>query len=250
MKGRVWAIADTHLSFTVDKPMDVFGARWEDHAERLAENWRANVVEDDIVLLPGDISWGMSFAESAEDMRYLHELPGTKILGKGNHDYWWQTQRKNETFVKDNGFDSIYFLYNNAHRIDLDEDRTVIVVGTRGWLHPNDWEGEQDQKIYERELGRFDLSVQAGKKLEEVAQAEDREIIRLAMIHYPTRLSHPKDPTPFDERFLDSGISICLYGHLHGTVAHKRGARGDIDGVEYINVAGDALSFSPKLIIE
>ena len=249
MKRSVWAIADTHLGFTVDKPMDIFGTRWEDHTERLAENWRTDVKSDDVVLLPGDISWGMSFEESAADLRYLHELPGTKILGKGNHDYWWQTQRKNEIFVEEHGFDSIYFLYNNAHRIDLDATRTVIIVGTRGWLHPLDWEGEHDEKIYERELGRFELSFQAGKKLEKAALAEGREVTRLAMLHYPTRLSHPKDPTPFDQLLQESGISICLYGHLHGSIAHKRGARGDIDGVQYINVAADALAFSPRLIL-
>lgn len=249
MKRKVWAIADTHLSFTVDKPMDVFGTRWEDHTERLAENWLANVSEDDVVLLPGDISWGMNFEESTEDLRYLHELPGTKILGKGNHDYWWQTQRKNETFIKEHDFASIYFLYNNAHRIDLDASHTVIVVGTRGWLHPFDWEGEHDQKIYEREVGRFELSLQAGRKLEKVALADGREVTRLAMIHYPTRFTHPKDATPFDELFREYGISICLYGHLHGSVAHKRGVRGEVDGVHYINVAADAVAFSPRLIL-
>lgn len=251
MKRRVWSIADTHLGFTVDKPMDIFGLKWEEHAERLAENWCANVNDDDVVLLPGDISWGMNYDESVEDLRYLHELPGTKILGKGNHDYWWQTQRKNERFVNEHGFDSIHFLYNNAHRIDLDGERTLIVVGTRGWLHPLDWEGDQDQKIYEREIGRLELSLQAGHKLGKTARAEGegRDVTYLAMVHYPTRLAHPKDPTPFDEHFQAFGVSICLYGHLHGSVAHKRGARGEIDGVDYINVAADALSFSPKLIL-
>lgn len=254
-KPKIWALADPHLGHAVDKPMGIFGEAWENHAMKIAQAWRERVDENDYVLLPGDISWAMTLEEVAPDLRYLHELPGTKILGKGNHDYWWDTLSKNERLCEEEGFDSIKYLYNNALRIDLSPGTTVLIVGTRAWDHPSDWKNEHDEKIYRRELGRFELSVDAAKPLAKAASSEGREIIRLAMLHYPVLLSTPQStqkpsPTPFHQTLVKHSIAICLYGHLHGKAGHYRQVEGEIDGVRYMNVAADAIRFTPQLILD
>ena len=124
----IYMLSDPHLSLTADKPMDIFGARWENYIEKLKNNWTETVSEDDTVVIPGDISWGMGFDTAAEDLTFIHNLPGRKIIGKGNHDYWWQTMAKLNRFREELGADSIDFLFNNAY---LCED--FIIAGTRGW---------------------------------------------------------------------------------------------------------------------
>lgn len=124
----LFVMADTHLSFATGKPMDIFGSRWTDHPKKIAENWKKLVSPEDTVVIPGDISWGMSLAEAEEDLRFLHLLPGRKILSKGNHDYWWQTSAKLRTFFAEKGFTSLEILYNNALSAD-----GFRICGTRGW---------------------------------------------------------------------------------------------------------------------
>lgn len=140
----IFVIADLHLSFKNPKPMNIFGDNWENHEQKIKEDWVAKVKEEDLVVLPGDFSWAMNLEDAYLDFQYLNELPGKKILLKGNHDYWWTTLTKMKNYLKENHFDTIDFLYNNSF---LYED--TILTGTRGWsLH--DLEGEA--KILNREL--------------------------------------------------------------------------------------------------
>ena len=131
----LYAIADLHLSTlkSTDKSMEVFGRSWADYMKRIENNWRRLVTDEDTVIVPGDISWALSLEESESDFRFLEALPGKKILGKGNHDFWWCTMRKHEKFFADKGIKSISFLFNNAHVVE-----NFIVAGTRGWYNDED----------------------------------------------------------------------------------------------------------------
>ena len=124
----IFAIGDTHLTFSTDKPMDIFRG-WTDYVDRLEKNWRAIVDESDTVVIPGDISWAMSLEQAKKDFAFLDSLPGKKLIMKGNHDYWWTTKKKMDTFLSENGFDSLSILHNNAFRVG-----DFTVCGSRGWF--------------------------------------------------------------------------------------------------------------------
>ena len=229
----IYALADLHLSLGVDKPMHIFGPAWADHEDRIRENWISTVREEDTVLIPGDISWAMSQENSLPDLTYLHELPGRKILSKGNHDYWWGTLGKVRTFAGEHGLDSLAFLKNNAFIV---EDR--VVCGARGWLLPNDPEfGASDRTILERELGRLRISLTEGVRLAE----GKREI--LVMLHFPPA-SHQNFTSPFTEILESYGVRQCVYGHLHGR-GHKKALEGVVNGVDYRLASGDYIAFKP-----
>ncbi len=142
----IYIIGDLHLSFSVDKPMNIFGNNWENHSEKIKENWLNKVNNDDTVILPGDFSWGIDLEEAKSDFKFLNELPGKKILLKGNHDYWWTTVSNMNKFLKENNFENICFLYNNSYLVE-----NKIIVGTRGWttISPN---SEENYKILKREV--------------------------------------------------------------------------------------------------
>ena len=152
----IYAIADLHLSFLENKPMEIFGDNWERHDEKIRENWLKKVQEEDYIILPGDFSWAMYLNDTILDFDYLNKLPGHKILLKGNHDYWWTTLKKLKEFVEKNKFNNIEFLYNNSYLI---EER--IIVGTRGW---NILDTENNCKMLKRENERLELSIQDGIK--------------------------------------------------------------------------------------
>ena len=139
----LYAIADLHLSLGTDKPMDVFRG-WENYVSRLEQNWRALVTEDDTVVIAGDISWGMRLEETERDFTFLNSLPGKKLLLKGNHDYWWSTRNKIETYFAEHGFDTLELVFNSAARVG-----DITVCGTRGWLY--NAETAEDRKIVARE---------------------------------------------------------------------------------------------------
>jgi len=227
---RIFALADLHLAGSVDKPMDVFGPAWERHAERIDANWRARVGADDWVLVPGDISWAMTLEEAAADLAFLGDLPGRKILLKGNHDYWWGSRAKVEAVLPA----GLTLLQNDA--VDLGEGTGV--VGTRGWLPPGAPRAtDQDRKIYDRELQRLALSLQA---------AGDRFERLVAMLHYPPIYAGLGE-TGFVPLLRDAGVRVCLYGHLHGP-DHRYAVEGERDGVRYVFVAADAVDFTPQEI--
>lgn len=226
---KLFAIADTHLSLGADKPMDVFQG-WNDYVERLEENWRKLVAEEDVVVIPGDISWEMDLASCLRDFSFLHHLPGRKILMKGNHDYWWTTKRKMDSFLEANGFDSLQILHNNAFRFG---DYTV--VGTRGWFY--DAEKDADQKVLLREANRLRMSITAGRAL-------GGEL--LCFLHYPP-LSINQQCDEMMRVLKEEGITRCYYGHLHGpslSVAFN----GTLDDIRFQLVSADYLHFCPYFI--
>lgn len=228
----IYAIADLHLSFSEDKPMDIFGDNWENHAEKIKENWIKQVKEEDYVILPGDFSWEMYLNNTKLDFQYLNGLPGTKILLKGNHDYWWTTLTKMNEFIKENGFKNIYFLYNNSYLV---EDK--IIVGTRGW---NILDTENDSKMIKRENARLELSIQDGLK----KYGSDKEII--VFMHYPPINKNDLmggEKTEFVKTFQKYNIHRCFYGHLHG-LSHKEAIEGLVNGIEYKLISADYLNFN------
>lgn len=227
----LFAIADLHFSFSAEKPMDIFGEHWKNHSQKIIDNWKANVTEEDTVLLPGDLSWGMRIEDAAADLDVIYQLPGRKILLGGNHDYWWKSSSKLEA-----RYPGMRFLKNNA-----DTYEGWAICGSRGWLCPNDVRfTEQDKKIYEREQVRLRLSLDAAMR----AGAE--KII--LMMHYPP-MNDKKEDSAFTELFKEYPIRKVVYGHLHGAASHATGFEGERDGIEYTLVAADFIDFCPKRIL-
>lgn len=221
----VFAISDLHLSFGTDKPMDVFGHTWENYEEKIKENWENLISDNDIVILNGDNSWATYLPDTVSDFEFIHKLPGRKILLKGNHDYWWSTINKHRNFCREKGFDTIDFLQNESVLYD-----NTAICGTRGWQLTS--KDEQDQKVYDRELGRLKLSLEAGVK-------HNPDMI-IAAMHYP-----PDDN--FKKLLEEYGVSVCVYGHLH-SIAH-RGVTDTVEnGITYRLVSCDYLGFVPVCI--
>ncbi len=227
----IYVIGDLHLSFSADKPMDIFGYNWENHAEKIRENWMQNITEYDTVILPGDFSWAMYLEETYKDFEFLNSLPGKKILSKGNHDYWWTTLTSMRKYLKECGFENIDFLYNNSYLV---EDK--IITGTRGWI--NTWKSPDNYKILKRENDRLKLSLQDAIK----NYGEDKEII--SFIHYPPFYKEVEIPDEinFAKTLRDYNVRRCYYAHLHGE-SHKEAIEGLINDIEYKLVSSDYLKF-------
>ena len=152
----LFVIADLHLPLAVEKPMDIFDG-WDNYVEQIEQNWKNKISPEDTVVLPGDISWAMTLEQSYNDMKFIHELPGTKIIGKGNHDYWWNTVSKMERFFDEKGLTSLKILHNNHYAWGK-----VGICGSRGWINEN---GEAaDMKVLLREAQRLDVSITAAEK--------------------------------------------------------------------------------------
>lgn len=223
----LYAIADTHLSFGTDKPMDTFEG-WQDYTEKIKKNWNHLVDNDDYVVIAGDISWAMNFNELYADFKFINELSGKKIILKGNHDYWWNTVTKMNKFIEENNFDTISILHNNS--FDFDD---FSVCGSRGWFF--DSQEEKDEKVLNREVIRLKASIDS---------ADNDE--KIVFLHYP-----PITTTDKCDEILsvlkDSGIKNCYYGHLHG-VAAKYAVDDEIDGIKLKLISADRLNFTPFLI--
>ena len=225
----LYVLSDPHLSFGSGKPMDIFSG-WANHAERLQKAWSAVVSDRDTVVVPGDISWAMDLKGAREDFAFLDALPGTKLIGKGNHDYWWATARKMETFFAKNGFSTLKLLFNNAYRVD-----DIAVCGTRGWFF--DDVTADVEKVLRREAGRLRTSIHA---------ALDLGGEPVAFLHYPVVY----DGKVCEELFSvlkEYGIRRCYFGHVHGD---RSGRYRDYehDGVRFLLASADALSFCPKAV--
>ena len=237
----LFTISDLHLSLGhyPNKSMDVFGKRWTDYTAKLDKNWRAVVSEQDTVVIPGDISWALTLEEAEEDLRFIHSLPGRKIIGKGNHDFWWQTMRKLSLFTEAKGFSSLSFLYNNAI-----ETETHIICGTRGWFYdptydkmPKDTDFE---KIVAREAMRLDSSLQLGEAL----SAETGKPL-LVFLHFPAVWSG-KSCDAILSTLLSHRVQKCFFGHIHSS--YELPPDFHQDGIDFSLVSADFLSFTPKLI--
>lgn len=223
----IYSISDLHLGLSNEKPMDIFGSRWENYLELLKANWEKTVQPEDIVLVPGDISWATYIDRAEADFRFIHELPGKKLISKGNHDYWWETLSKLKAYIDKMGFTSIHFLHNTIYQY-----RDVVICGAKGY--PDNGVSAEDKKLYNRELSRLQLSL-------ELATAADAEKI-FVMLHYP-----PMPHSDFARLMESYGVKRCLYGHLHGN-AHRGAPEGNIGGVEYKLVSADYLQFKPFLL--
>jgi len=231
--GRLLALADLHLSGTGDKPMDRFGELWADHAARMAENWDATVRSDDWVLLPGDLSWAKNLDQAGCDLAWIGERPGSKLLLRGNHDSWWGSRSKVRSALPA----GCEILHNSAVEIG-----DWVVLGSRGWLSPDDpLAGENDRRVFERELHRLDLSIQDAARF-----GAGRS--RLAMLHYPPWVAG-REPTEVVRRMQAADVSICVFGHLHGD-DHALAIDGLHEGIRYHFVAADAVGFRPVVILE
>ena len=233
---KILAIGDLHLSFGqgVEKPMDIFGELWQGHAQRLKEQWLASVKPEDVVIICGDLSWGLKLAEAEADFEWLRALPGRKAVFKGNHDLWWQSAGKLNRLYGD---ENLVFVQNTAFLACMGEKK-IAICGTRGWLCPGeDMFSEADRKIYERELGRLRLSLAEGK-----AAGAD-EII--GVLHFPPT-NDKLERSGFTQLMSEYGVRTCVYGHLHGEEAFKKGLRGIYDNVRYELVSLDYLRGCPK----
>ena len=222
----IWAISDLHLSFNTNKPMNIFG--WDNYEEIIKKNWQENVKENDLVMLPGDFSWEMNLKNTYKDFEFINNLPGKKLLLKGNHDYWWETLTKMRNYLQENNFNNIDFLYNNSYEFE-----NKIIAGTRGWiLNPLE---EEDKKIINREVLRLELSIKEGIE----KYGTNKEII--VCMHYPP-LNKDVIKTPFTEILKKYNVKKCLYGHLHGKT-QEEGVIGIVDGIEYIMASCDYTGF-------
>jgi len=228
----IFALADLHLSFGTDKPMDVFGAKWENYTEKIYENWQSIVSNDDLVLIPGDVSWATYISDAYKDFKFINELKGRKVIIKGNHDYWWTTLKKMEEFLADNSFDTIRILNNNAVAFE-----DAAICGTRGWS-VQDNNDEDDERIIDREKKRLILT------LEEAIKLKKKRLI--VGIHYPPFDRHGEE-NGFLEIMRSYGVDTCVYGHLH-SYAHKNAVEGNLGGVELRLVSGDFVDFRPVKI--
>lgn len=226
----IFTIADLHLSNFPgsEKPMDIFGDRWFNHQERIKENWCGAVTENDTVVVAGDISWGLKLSEAEYDLRWIDELPGKKVILKGNHDLWWSGITKLNSM-----YDSITFLQNDAY-----EAEGAWICGSRGWLTPSDDSfTEADRKIYERELLRLEASLKAAPDGAE----------KLGFLHFPP-VGSPRNYSGFMQMFEDYGVRNVYYGHIHGEEGFRNTIQGVYHGIEYRLVSADYLNCRPLLI--
>ena len=230
----LFVIADLHLGFGVQKPMDIFGSQWADHDRQLEKNWLELIGPDDTVVVPGDISWAINLDEALPDLLFLERLPGRKILSRGNHDYWWSSLAKMEQFCREHAIRTLDFLRNNSFPVSPD----WLVCGTRGWILPGDPEyGSGDEKIYQREAGRFKLSLDSAARQRRPGQR------LLACLHYPP-VGRDDRPNLFTGLMLEYAVDACVYGHIHGQPAGS--AAICLPGrISCFLTAADYLGFAP-----
>ena len=226
----IFCIADTHLSLSCNKPMDIFSG-WTDYEKRLEKHWRDLVKPEDTVVIAGDISWAMSLEQAKADFEFLHNLPGTKLISKGNHDYWWTTKKKMDDFLAVNNFDTIKFIHNNSYPVG-----NFSICATRGWFFEEEKSGQHDEKVFRRELMRLEASLKA---------AGDKN--KLVFLHYPPKYKGYECPEIL-KLLSDYQVRRCFYGHLHGG-SHKLAIEGLWDSIDFRLAAADYLQFKPIVVI-
>lgn len=238
----LFTISDLHLSTheTTNKSMEIFGKRWENYVQRLEKNWHAVVTNADTVMIPGDVSWATDLEEALSDLKFLDSLPGKKILGKGNHDFWWSTMAKHKRFFEAHGIKTISFLFNNAI-----ETEQYILAGTRGWyleadamksVMPVDFE-----KIIARESGRLKTSLDEAMKMKH--SSPEKEI--LVFLHFPPFWNEKRTPGIYDV-LKEYDIRTVFYGHIHGNYTFPESYV--YDGIEFHLISADYLDFLPRIV--
>lgn len=228
----LYTISDLHLGFNLEKPMDIFGENWRKHTDKIRTNWLNEISEEDTVLISGDISWSLRSEDSVYDLGWINELPGKKIIGKGNHDFWWSSITKMNAM-----YENTKFLQNNFYKYG-----EYAICGTRGWICPNSSNfTEKDDKIYKRELIRLKLSLDSAKN-----NGFNKIIV---MMHYPP-VNDKFEESDFIKIYKEYNVEKVIYGHLHGPVLRGKLFVGTIDGIEYILTSADYLDFKPLKILE
>ena len=226
----LYAIGDLHLSLGAEKPMDIFGGNWVGYMDKLKEGLSVITSEDTTVLL-GDLSWALDLEGAKPDFAWINEIPGRKIILKGNHDYWWSTASKFYKFCQVNGFTDQYILNNNYYEYD-----GWAICGTRGWFFEEERSGEHDEKVFKRELIRLETSLKSAG-----------ELPKMVFLHYPPRYKGYQCDEIL-ELLNKYEVRRCFYGHLHGP-SHKLAMEGVWDGVEFRLVSADFLNFKPFTVI-
>ncbi len=231
----LFVIADTHLSLTSGKPMDIFGDRWKDHTQKLSKRWSAIVNEEDTVVIPGDISWAMTLDDAMPDLEFISKLPGKKIISKGNHEYWWSTVKKVKAALADRSINNIELLYNNSL-----SSTGYAICGTRGWYNESAApDGIDYPKIVARECMRLERSLVD-------AETNYNDLEKLVFLHFP----------PVLDKFVcreiinvmtAHNVRKCYFGHIHGRYAIP--SEFEYEGITFRLISADYLDFCPHKII-
>ncbi|MBP0979415.1 MAG: metallophosphoesterase [Oscillospiraceae bacterium] len=222
----LYVLADLHLSININKPMDIFQG-WENYTQKIKTNFEKLLTDDDTIVLVGDTCWGMSLEESLPSFEFLNNLPGNKIILKGNHDYWWSTKTKMMDFFSKHNLLKLNILNNNYYVVD-----NICICGTRGWMFEN---GEKENiKLINREAQRLEISIQSCLHL---------GLPIFVFLHYPPIYSN-QTSSDILNILKKYKIKKCFYGHLHGK-ANKNSVNGFVDDIYYQLVSGDYLNFTP-----
>ena len=227
----LYAIGDLHLCLGAPKPMDIFGGAWVGYMDKLKDGLSVITHEDTTVLL-GDLSWALGMDAAMADFAWMNQIPGRKIILKGNHDYWWSTAAKFYKFCEENGFENFHILNNNCY-----DYGDIAICGTRGWFYEEDRSGEHDEKVFKRELGRLEASLKAAG-----------EIQKIVFLHYPPRYKG-YECQEILSLLRQYDVRQCFYGHLHGA-SHGLAQEGLWDGIDFKLVAADKLQFMPWKVME
>ena len=226
----LYAIGDLHLCLGAPKPMDIFGGNWQGYMEKLQDGISVIKPEDTTILL-GDLSWALDLSGAKEDFAWIDQIPGDKIILKGNHDYWWSTASKFYHFCEENGFERQFILNNNHY-----EYNGWAICGTRGWFYEENRSGDHDEKVFKRELIRLEASLQSAGDLP-----------KMVFLHYPPKYKGYECPEILS-LLQQYGVQKCFYGHLHGP-SHALALEGIWDGIDYKLVSADRLDFCPHRIM-
>ena len=230
----LYVIGDLHLSFSSDKPMEVFGEHWESHFDKIKADWVARVSESDTVIIPGDVSWAMTFANAKADLEWIDALPGKKVIFKGNHDLWWVSKTKMISVFEHIEFvHNAFSVYNHIDSIS-GEPIKIALCGTRGWICPGEDFTGNDEKIYRRELLRLEGSIK-------MARDEGYTQI-IGVLHFPPT-NERKEASGFTEIFEKYGIEQVVYGHVHGKQNFKNAINGKFREIDYHLTSCDFLDF-------
>ena len=236
----LYVLSDLHLSTSdvTNKSMEVFGNSWADYVKRIEKYWRAVVDEDDTVVVPGDISWAMTMEEGLSDFKFIDSLPGRKILGKGNHDFWWSTMTKIKNFFDENEIKTIDILYNNAYAVD-----EFVVAGTRGWFYDQYKQNvinETDfEKVIARETIRLDMSLSGAQML------NDGTLETIVFMHFPP-VWNGFECRPIIDKLHEHNVKRCYFGHIHGNYFVPKVT--NFEGIDFVLTSADYLKFAPMPI--
>ncbi len=226
----IYGISDLHLDYSKTKPMDIFGQKWINHEEKIFEFWQKNITNEDIVLVSGDISWALKLDEAYMDLKRINDLPGQKIISKGNHDYWWETKKKLNAL----NLETIHFLHNDSYTYN-----NIVICGTRGWAPKDSDEFKKhDEKMYNRELNRLELSLKS---------ADSQACMIIVMLHYPP-FNIDGSINDFVHIMKEYDVKKCVYGHLHAE-GHRFAIEGKIEGIDFYCISSDFIDFKAQRLL-